>query len=166
MRLGIHRILILIRIKRIRDFFREFLGHGIVAARIVRLDRRRAHDDFRAQRLQQVHFFLRLLVGDGEDQFVPAHRAHQRQADSGIARSSFNDGAARLEQSLPLGIIDHRDANAILHRAAGIHVVGFDVHLSVKSGCQPVQPHQRRVSDGIENVVAAHAAAPSKNISR
>ncbi len=160
MRLGIHRIFVLVRVKRIRNVLGEFFRHGIVAARIVGLDRRRAHDHFRAERLQQIHFFLGLLVGDGEHQLVAAHRADQREADPGVARGSLDDRAAGLQQALSFGIVDHRDADAVLHRAARIHVIGLDVHFGGESGGQPVQAHQRRVSDGVENVVAAQRAAP------
>ena len=58
MRFGIHRIFVLIGIKGIGNFTREFFRDGIIAARIVGLDGRGADDHFGAERLQQVHFFL------------------------------------------------------------------------------------------------------------
>ena len=122
-------IFILVRVKGIRNVLGEFFRHGIVAARIVGLDRRRAHDHFGAQRLEQIHFFLRLLVRDGEHQLVAAHRAHEREADPGIARGSLDDRAAGLQQALAFGIVDHGDADAVLHRAARIHVIDLDVHV-------------------------------------
>ncbi len=135
---------------------RKLLGHRVVAARIVRLDGRRADDDFGSQRLEQIDFFLRLFVGDGEDHLVAAHRGHQRQAHAGVARSAFDDRAAGLEQAPALGLVDHGDADAVFHRAAGIEVIGFDVHLGLAVLGHAIQAHQRRVPNGFENVVALH----------
>ena len=126
-RFGIHGVFVLVRIIRIGNFARQFFRHGIIAARIIRLDGRGAHDDFRAKRFQQIHFFLRLLVGDGENHFVAAHRGDQRQSHAGISGCALDNRAAGFQQASALGIINHRDADAILHRAAGIQVVHFDV---------------------------------------
>ena len=133
MRLGIHGVFVLVGIKRIGNFLAQFFRDRVIAARIVRLDGRGADDHFRAEGLEQVHFFLRLLVGDGEDHLVAAHGRDQRQAHAGVARSAFDDRAAGLEQALALGFVDHGDADAVLHRAARIQVVGFDVHFGAKS---------------------------------
>ena len=57
-RLGIHRIFVLIGVEGIGNFAGEFFGHGIVAARIVGFDRRGADDHFGAEGLQQIDFFL------------------------------------------------------------------------------------------------------------
>ena len=158
MRFRIHRIVVLVRIIGIGNFARQFLRHRIVAARIVRLDRRGAHDHFRAQRLQQIHFFLGLLVGDGENHFVAAHRRDQRQPHPGISGSAFDDRAAGLEQSFFLGVVDHGDADAVFHRAARIDVVGLDVNLRLQALVDAIQAHQRRVADGFQNVVTLHNA--------
>ena len=119
-RFGIHGIVVLIGIIGIGNFAREFFRDGIVAARIVRLDGGGADDHFGAERLQQIDFFLGLLVGDGENHFVAAHRGDQRQAHAGIAGSAFDDGAAGLEQAFFFGVVNHGDADAVFHRAAGI----------------------------------------------
>ena len=160
MGLGIHRIFVLVRIEGIGNFARQFFRHGVVAARIVRLDGRGADDHFRAQRLQQIDFFLRLLVRDGENHLVAAHRRHQRQSHAGIARSAFDNRAAGLEQALALGVVDHGDADAVFHRAAGIQVVGLDVDFRLQAVIDAVQAHQRRAPDGFENVVALHLVFP------
>ena len=91
--LGIHGVLVLIGVERIGKFLRKFFGHRVVAARIVRLNCRRADDDLGAQRLEQIDFFLGLLVGNGEDHLVAAHRGHERETHSRIAGSAFDDGA-------------------------------------------------------------------------
>ena len=164
--LRIHGIFVLVRIVGIGNFARQLLGHRIVAARIVRLDGRRADDHFGAQRLEQVHLFLGLLVGDGENHLVAAHRGHQRQPHAGIARSAFDDRAAGLEQAAALGVVDHGDADAVLHRAAGIQVVGLDVDLGLEVLGHAVQAHQRGVPDGFENVVALHLVRSASPFAR
>ena len=56
-RFWIAGIFVLIGIKRIGNLARQFFGHRIVAARVFRLDRRRADDHFGAKGLQQSRFF-------------------------------------------------------------------------------------------------------------
>ena len=114
MGLGIHGVFVLIGIERIGNFFAQFFRDGVITARIVRLDGGGADNHFGAEGLEQVHFFLGLLVGDGEDHLVAAHGRDQRQAQAGIAGSAFDDRAAGLEQALALGFVDHGDADAVL----------------------------------------------------
>ncbi len=157
-RVGIRRILILVGIKRIGNFVRELRRHRIVAARIFGLHGRGAHDHFGAERLQQIDFLARLLVGDREDHLVAAHARHQRQAHAGVARSAFDDRAAGLQFAGALGFVDHRKADAVFHRPAGIHVVGLDPHFGGEFFREFIQANDRRVADGFENVVALHVA--------
>src|SRR6266581_5377837 len=82
---GIAGIVVLIRVIRIGNFAREFFGHRIIAARIFRLDGSGANDDFRAERFEEIDFFLGLFVGGGEDALVTAHRRDECQTHSGIA---------------------------------------------------------------------------------
>src|SRR6266404_1676149 len=133
MRFRIHGIFVLVGIVGIGDFAREFFRYGVVTTRIIRLDRSGANDHFRAQRLKQIHFFLGLLVGDSENHLVAAHGGDKRETHSRIPGSAFDDGAARLEQAFFLGVIDHGDADAVLHGAAGIDIVGFDIDLRLQA---------------------------------
>ena len=88
--------------------------------------------------------------------FVAAHRGDQGQPHAGVAGSAFDDGAAGLQQAALFRIVDHGDADAILHRSAGIDVVGFDVDLRLQALVDAIQPHQRSAANGFENVIAAH----------
>jgi len=97
-----------------------------------------------------------LLVGDRKNHFVAAHRRHQRQPHAGVAGSAFNNRAARLQQTTFFGVIDHRHANAVFHRAAGIDVVRLDIHLCLQPVIDSIEAHQRRAANGIQNIVAAH----------
>ena len=155
----IHRIVVLVGIEGIGNFARQFFGDGIIAARIVGLDGGGADDDFGAERFEQVDFFLGLLVRDGENHFVAAHRGDERQSHAGIAGSAFNDGAAGLEQALFFGVVNHGDADAVFHGAAGIDVIGFDVDLRLEALVDAIETDQWSAADGLKNVVAAHVAS-------
>ena len=67
MRFGIHGIVILVRIKGIGNFARQFFRDGIVAARIVGLDSGGTDDDFGAESFEEIDFFLGLLIRGGEN---------------------------------------------------------------------------------------------------
>src|SRR5580704_9527706 len=154
--LRVHRIVVLIWVEGVGYFARELFRHRIVAARIFGLDRRGTHDDFGAEGLQEVDFFLGLLVGDGENHLVAAHGGDQRQPHAGVSRSAFDDRAARLQQAFSFGVVDHGDADAVLYGAAGVDVVRFDVDLRLQTLVDAVEAHQRRAADGIEDVVTFH----------
>ena len=156
-RFRIHRIGVLIGIEGIGNFAREFCGDGIVAARIFRLDGGGADDHFGAESFQQINFFARLFVGDGEDDFIAAHAGDESEPQAGVAGRAFDDGAAGLEFAGAFGFFDHGDADAVFHRAAGIHVIGFDPNFGGGIFRQTVEADDRRVADGFEDVVALHA---------
>ncbi len=155
-RLRIHGIVILVRIVGIGNLAREFLRYGVVAPRVLRLHSRRANNHFCAKRLEQIHLFLRLFVRRCEHAFVAAHRRHQRQSHAGISGSAFNDCAARLEQAALFRVVDHRQADAVFHRAAGIREFRFHVNLRLQVLGDAVQAHQGRVPNRFQNVVALH----------
>ena len=134
---GVRGIVVLVRIVGVGNFARQFFGDAVIAARIFGLDGGGANDHFGAEGLQQIHFFLGLLVGGGEDALVAADGGDQRQAHAGVAASAFDDGAAGLEQAFLFGIVNHGDADAVFHGAAGIQHFGFhpDLRLEVLQRC-------------------------------
>jgi hypothetical protein len=136
------------------------LRHRIIAARILRLDRGRADNYFRAQRFQEVDFFLGLFVGDGENHLVAANGGDQSEPHSSVSRSAFDDRAAWLQQTFLFGFVDHGDADAVFHRAAGIDVVGFHIDLRLQALVNAIEPHQRGASDSVEDVVTFHLIFP------
>src|SRR3989442_2797009 len=155
----IRGVVVLIRVIRIGDFPGEFFRDRIVAARIFRLDGRRADDDFGAKSLEEIDFFLGLLVGGGENTLVTAHRRDQCQAHAGVAGSAFDDRAAWFEQAFLFGIVDHADADAILDGAARVHEFGFNVNLGFQALRDAVQANQGRVPDRFQDVVALHQSS-------
>src|SRR5260370_19728320 len=114
----IRGVVVLIRVVGIGDFAGELFRDRIVAARIFRLDGRRADDDFGAESLQEIDFFLGLLVGGGENALVTAHRRDPGHAHARVAGSAFDDRAAGFEQAFLFGLVDLADADAILDEAA------------------------------------------------
>lgn len=155
---GIHGIFILIRIKGVGNFAGEFFGDGVVAARVVGLDGGGTDDDFCAKGFEEINFFARLLVGDGEDDFVTAHGGDEGEAHAGVAGSAFDDGAAGFEEAFALGLVDHPDADAIFDGAAGVEVIGFDVDGRLNVFGEAVEADERGAADGFENVFAEHVA--------
>jgi hypothetical protein len=163
---GIHLVVVLIRIVGIGNFACEFFCHRIVAARIVRLDGGGANDDFRAERFQEVDFFLGLFISGSENTFVSADRRDQRQSHAGISGSPFDNRAAGLQQALFLGFINHEDPDTIFYGTAGIGKFRFDVNLRLQALIDAVQAHQRRVTNRFEDVVALHLYFPARYSSK
>ena len=73
-----------------------------VSGVVLGLDGGGADDDFGAHRFQEIDFFLRLLVGDGEDGFVAADGGDERQptASPGLSKDETLAYAAICRQKL------------------------------------------------------------------
>ena len=84
---------------------------------------------------------------------IAPRRAHERERDPGVARRRLDDGRdARLDQPVPLGGLDHRHPDPVLHRPGG--VVGLELadHLGVEVRGQPREAHHRRAADDLGEV--------------
>ena len=79
-----------------------------------------AHHDLGAVRAEQRDLLLAHLVGHHEDAVVAALRGDDGEPDAGVARRGLDDGAARLQQTVALGGVDHGDGGPVLHAAAGV----------------------------------------------
>src|SRR5258708_35592789 len=93
-RLGIHGILVLIRIIGIGNFASELFRDGIVAPRVLRLDGGGADNDFGAEGLEKIDVFLGLVVRGGVDALVATHGAVHGKSHAGIAGGAFDNRAA------------------------------------------------------------------------
>jgi len=111
----------------------------------------------RAQRPEDRDLLWTLLVGGREHAPVPARDRGQGEPDAGIAARAFDDRTAGLQVTCLDRRLDHRDADSVLHRAAGIEVLELGEHGARIAGREPVDPHQRRVSNRAENVRVPHA---------
>ncbi len=111
---------------------------------------------FRAQRRQIAPPLQRHRFRHGQDQPVALDGRDHRQTDAGIAGGGFDDDAVGLEQTAPLGILDHRQADAVLDAAAGIGPLQLHPDLDLVAGEQPVDANMGRVADGCQDVIRLH----------
>src|SRR5690606_18528285 len=81
------------------------------------------------------------------------------QADAGVAAGRLDDRAAGLERAGFLGILDHRQCDAVLDRAGGIGALALHPHLVV--GEQAGEANVRGVPDGGEDAVGLHVGDSS-----
>jgi hypothetical protein len=102
--------------------------------------------------------------GHGDDQAIPAGSSHRSQTDAGIAGSGLDNGAARLQATVRLGLVDHGLRDAVLHRTRRVHAF----QLGDDAGVQPVRLldarklEQRGVSDQlVDGCVDGHVSSVS-----
>ena len=105
---------------RLRAFFGKALRDMDVVIRVLIGSRRHLHE-FRTGQDQHVFLFLALSLRDNDDGFISARIADQSQADSGIARSPFNDHTTGLQQALCLGVLNNGQRSPVLHGPAWVH---------------------------------------------
>ena len=114
---------VLVRLPRAGRLAGQAIADPVIGALVVRGDVGRADDDLRTVGAQQRPLLLGLLVGHHEDAAVALHRGSLREADAGVAAGRLHDHATRLQQPGPLGGLDHGQRDAVLDRAAGVHVL-------------------------------------------
>ena len=83
-----------------------------------------------AHRLEVEDLLPAHLVRDHEDQLVALLLGHQGQAQAGIAGSTLDQGCTRLEVTPLFGGLDHRQADAVLDRTAGVGAFQLQVNLA------------------------------------
>ena len=93
--------------------------------------------DFAAEGLHHLALLDGEVLGDAEDDAIALLHAGQREADAGVARGRLDDRAAGLQQTVALRALDHADADAVLHREAGIEELDLheDVGVVRRRGC-------------------------------
>ena len=114
------------------------------------LDRRR-EDELGAVALQQLAALGAHVVRHRQDQLVALHGSDHREADAGVAGRRLDDGGAGLEHAALLGVLDHRERDAVLDAAAGVAALELGDDLGAALGHDAVEPHHRRVADEVEN---------------
>src|SRR2546426_12706180 len=72
----------------------------------------------------------------------------------------LDDGSPRLQQSAPLGVLDHPEPDAVLHAAARIQGLDLGQDRRAKPGGDAMEPHQRRVPDGPQAAAQGLGWAP------
>ena len=159
--LGVGGVVVLVRVEAVRRLARDAQRDLVVAPRVVRLDRRGADHDPRAERAQVADLLLAHLVGHHEDALVSAQRGEQSERRAGVAARRLDDRAARLEAVL-LGVAEHVRREAVLVAPAGVQVLALHVDLDREAARDLVQLHDGRVADGLADVLerALHHGAP------
>jgi hypothetical protein len=99
-----------------------------------------------AHRLEVEDLLAAHLVRHHQDQLVALLLRHQRQADAGVAGRAFHQRVAGLDLPGLLGRFDHRQADAILDRAAGIVAFELEVELA-DTGIEALRAHDRGAAD-------------------
>jgi hypothetical protein len=93
------------------------------------------------------------MLRHDEHHAVAADGGRHRQRDPGVAGGGLDQRVARLDLAARLGVADHGDGRAVLHRAR--RVVALELrqhHVAVSfvlASRQALQAHQRRIADGI-----------------
>ena len=158
--LDVGLVLELLRDPRIRSLLLQLLGardgtlHPQLTRRQVqlgpvRLDQAAALD---GERLRQ-----------HDDQAVSLDRGDQSEPDTGVPGGGLDEHGSGTDDARLLGVLDHAEGDAILDAAARIYplLLGPDRDPGVE---EPVDPHVRRISDGLENAVVRHGADSSYQI--
>ncbi len=128
---------------------------------MLRGDRRRAHHDLGAVRLQHVALVLADLVRADEHALVAPPLRDQRQPHPGVARRRLHDRPARLQLTGGLGRLHHAQRDAVLHAPAGVQVLDLGEHQRRRALGHRVQLHQRRVANQVDDVLdVLHRESP------
>src|SRR5690606_31438740 len=124
--------------------------------RMLREELGRGDYHLHAVRLEEVLFLLGDLVGDGADDAVAAHRPHDRQAYAGVAGGRLDNGAPGAEKPVLFRLLDHRDGDPVLDRAARIE----HLHLGheVPRWVEPGEADEGSAADQIYHGVMDHGA--------
>src|SRR5919198_3542681 len=161
---GIVRVGVLVRLPCAGDLAGQPVRHAVVRPRVLRRDGGRAHLYLGPVRLQDVDLVFAHLVGADEDAPVAALLGNDGQPDTGVSAGRLDDRAARLEQTLLLGGLDHPQRDPVLHAAARVEVLDLGQHGRLDVGRDVAQPDQRGVADQVsDGLVVVHGGALSRS---
>ena len=160
MGLGVHGVVVLVRLEGTRDLRGQSVGDAVVALRRVRGDGRRADHDLRPVRAEQRDLLLAHLVRHHEDAPIAADRSGDRQTVAGVAGGRLDDRPSGLQQPFALGRLDHPEPDAILHRAARVQHLQLREDRGLDAPGHGSQAHQRRVAHRIEERIEHRHGVP------
>lgn len=118
----------------------------VVVLRVLEGDGRNGID-FSTQQSKQIDLALRLSVWHVDDQFVALGAAHVGKANASVAGGALDDGAARLQQALLLGILDDVESGAVLDGTTGILELGLSQNLTSRLLGETLQADERSLAD-------------------
>jgi hypothetical protein len=76
-----------------------------------------------------------------------------------VARRRFDDRATGAQQAAPLRVLDHPDADPVLHGAAGVQHLELRQDRRLEAARHGVQPDERRVAERVQEGVHHHPIA-------
>src|SRR5438876_5974904 len=129
------------------------LRHHDVIVGMVRRDRRGRNNHLGAECLEQSDFFLRHLVRHREDALVSPQRGRDREADTCVAASAFDDRPAWLQLPLFFSALDNGKSDSVLDRPARIEEFRLCVDRRPDSAHHVIQFDQRRPTNRLQDVV-------------
>ena len=158
-RLGVRHVRVLVGLEAAGDLLGQPVRDRVVRLGRVVVDGGRGDHDLGAVGTQGRDLLLAHLVRHHEDAAVALLRSGDREPDTGVAGRRLDDRAAGPKLPVPLGGLDHREPDAILVGAAGIEELELREQRRRHVGAEPVEPHDRRRADEVEEgrVAAAHA---------
>jgi len=140
---------------------------GVVRLRLVVVDDHRSADGLVPFVSEYRDLLLAHLVGQHEEGAVAFAGHRDGESDSGFARGRLDDRPARLELPLSFGLLDHGEADPVLHRPARVEVLELGEDPGALHRRQPVKPYDRRRADQLEEIVTTVSkSSPLKNIVR
>src|SRR6266571_2310591 len=129
------------------------LRHHDVIVGMIRRDRSGGNDYLGAKCLEQSDFFLRHLVRHREDALVSPQHGCDREADTCVAASAFDDGPAWFQLPLFFRALDNRKSDSVLNRPARIEEFRLCVDRRPDSARHVIQFDQRRPTNRLQDVV-------------
>jgi hypothetical protein len=146
-RLPVDDVVELVGPDRVRQLGRQPRCDLLVVV-VIDIGLRRHWPHLGAERAQQFHLLVRLVVRDDDHAAVAAFGADVRQPDAGVAGGALDDRAARAQRSALFGGANDVQGGPILDRAAGVEEFGLGEDVAAGFLAQPRQADQWRVADG------------------
>jgi hypothetical protein len=103
--------------------------------------------DLGAERRERHALIDRHLLWHHANQAVTACSGDQREAHAGVASRCFDQRHASAQRSTRLCVLDDRKRDAVLDRAARVHVLALDEHRLRKAARDALQRDERGASD-------------------
>jgi hypothetical protein len=93
-----------------------------------------------------------------KSQLAPGITPYRERENVRVATGRLDEGVARLDATLFLGLLDHAQGNAILDTAAGIEVLQFGVHGSIdsKAAGQTVEANKGCIANLLGDGIQGH----------
>lgn len=121
----------------------------------------RSQNDFRAEVSEKRDPLGRHGFWHRQDQPVTADRRDEGEPDAGVAAGRLDDRRPGPQDPAALGVLDQRDAEAVLDAPAGISHLQLRDYPTRKPAGEAFQLHHRGPADGRGEVTKDHAS-PSR----